>query len=172
MAHSLQRVLIVGPCGAGKSTFGFALAEAAGLPLFHMDRLNWKPGWIESTDEELRARLREVVAGERWIIEGTYGGTLDERLPGADTVVYLDYPIPLCFWRVLKRILTWRGRARPDMPEGCPERLDLSFLLYVARWNHGPRRRLEGRIGPYRDKMVRLCSSREAQCWLDSLARR
>lgn len=168
----MERVLVVGPCGAGKSTFGFALAAVTGLPLFHMDKLNWKPGWVDSTDEELRARLKEVVEGERWIIEGTYGGTLDERLPRADTVVYLDYPIPLCFWRMLRRIVTWRGHPRPDMTEGCPERLDLAFLLYVARWNYGPRQRLEGRIGAYRDKVIRLKNSREAQRWLDSLARR
>jgi adenylate kinase family enzyme len=116
MAHLFQRVLIVGPCGAGKSTFVFELAEVTGLPLFHMDKLNWKPGWIDAADEQLPARPSEVVAGDRWIIEEAYGGTLDERLPYADTVVYLDYPIPLCLWRVLQRILTWRGRARPDMP--------------------------------------------------------
>lgn len=168
----MQRVLVVGPCGAGKSTFGFALAEATGLPLFHMDKLNWRPGWTEIGDEALRELLGEVVAGERWIIEGTYGGTLDARLPRADTVVYLDYPIPLCFWRVLKRIARWRGRTRPDMSEGCPERLDMGFLLYVARWNHGSRQRLEARIAPHIAKVIRLRKPAEAARWLDSLRRR
>lgn len=162
----MQRVLIVGPCGAGKSAFGFALARATGLPLFHMDKLNWKPGWIESTDGELRAKLRETVAGERWIIEGTYGGTLDERLPRADTVLYLDYPIPLCFWRVLKRIVTWRGRSRPDMTEGCPEGFNLAFLLYVARWNAGARQRLESRLADHLDKVVQLPRPDAAERWL------
>ncbi|MFZ9396412.1 MAG: topology modulation protein [Erythrobacter sp.] len=168
----MQRVLIVGPCGAGKSTMGFALAEATGLPLFHMDQLNWQPGWIEAGDDSLRTKLREVVAGDRWIIEGTYGATLAERLPRADTVLYLDYPIGLCFWRTLKRIRTWHGRVRPDMSEGCPERLDLGFLLYVARWNHGSRQRLEGRIAPYRDKVIRLRSPAEAARLLATLCPR
>lgn len=167
----MQRVLVVGPCGAGKSTFGFALAEATGLPLHHMDKLNWQAGWIEAGDEALREKVQTVAAGERWIIEGTYGATLNERLPRADTVIYLDYPIPLCVWRVLKRIVAWRGRTRPDMAEDCPERFDLAFLLYVARWNHGSRQRLENRLAPHAAKVIRLRKPAAAQRWLDSLRR-
>ena len=165
----MRRVLVVGPCGAGKSTFATALAERLGLPLFHMDRLNWQPGWIESPPQILLARIDEVIAQDRWVLEGTYGGSLDRRLPRADTVALLDYPITLCLWRLLRRIWRWRGRSRPDMTLGCEERFDLAFFLYVARWRSGPGRRLEARLAPFGEKVVRLKSPREAVAWLAGL---
>ncbi len=167
----MRRVLVIGPCGAGKSTLAFELARRLRLPLHHMDRLNWKSGWVESTDAELRAKIAAIVSGERWLIEGTYGGTLDARLPFADTVVHLDYPIRLCMWRILRRIVAFRGRSRPDMTEGCPERLDLGFLWYVARWNAGPRKRLEARLVGYAGTLVRLSHPRDVSAWLTALGR-
>lgn len=128
----MQRVMIIGPCGSGKSTLSFALAKRLGLPLIHMDKLNWQPGWIDSPDDVLLARVEEAVSGDRWLIEGNYGGTMAPRLARADTVIYLDYPVPLCFWRMLKRVWHYRGRVRPDMTEGCPERFDLEFMWYLA----------------------------------------
>lgn len=124
----MQRVLIVGPCGAGKSTLARALGPRLGLPVWHIDQLNWQPGWVEGTKDQLRAKLAEIVKGERWLIDGTYGGTLGKRLPRADIIVYLDYPVRLCVTRLVRRIWTWRGRSRPDMPADCPERFDLAFL--------------------------------------------
>lgn len=165
----MRRVLVVGPCGAGKSTLARELAAHLDLPLHHMDRLKWKPGWVETEEAELRAKQRELVAGETWLIDGTYGGTLDERLPRADTIVYLDFPISLCVWRVVKRVTTLRGRTRPDMTEGCPERLDLSFLWYVASWNSGPRKRLERNLAAHTHKLVRFRRPREARAWIDRL---
>jgi len=127
----LKRVLVIGPCGAGKSTVAATLAKQIDLPRFHLDQLNWKSGWVEGTKEELRAKLRAIVATDRWVIDGNYGSTLDERLPRADTIIYLDDPIWLCLWRQGRRIASHRGRSRADMPEGCPERFDLAFFLYL-----------------------------------------
>ena len=110
----MQQVMIIGPCGAGTSTLGFDLAQRTGLPLFHMDKLAWQPGWIDSSIDEVRERLLPIVAQDCWIIEGHYGGTLAERLERADTVLYLDYPIRICLARLLRRIWRWRGQSRPE----------------------------------------------------------
>ena len=165
----MQRVLVIGPCGAGKSTLASALSVRLGLPLFHMDKLNWKPGWVESSKDEIRRKLTAITAADRWIIDGTYGGTLSERLARADQVIYLDYPISLCVRRLLTRISTYRGRARPDMTEGCPERFDLAFLFYLIRWNSGPRVRLAKHLIGHEDKIIRFQSPAELKRWIDSL---
>ena len=165
----MKRILIIGPCGAGKSTLSHELGSRLGLPVFHMDQLNWKANWVESDAEELRARLRDVVTQDRWLIDGNYGGTLAERLDRADTVVYLDFPIRLCLWRVMRRIITWHGRTRPDMTEGCPERFDWGFILYLCTWNTGPRLRTEERLGGYADRLVRLKNPAALAAWVATL---
>jgi adenylate kinase family enzyme len=167
----MQRVMIIGPCGAGKSTLAFALSERLSLPLFHMDKLAWKPGWVDRSNDELRRILHPLVNGERWLIEGNYGSTLPDRLPYADTVIYLDYPVRLCLARLVRRLWHYRGRTRPDMTEGCPERLNLGFLWYVLRWNSQARPRIEARVAPYADKLVRLRNPREARAWFDRVPR-
>jgi adenylate kinase family enzyme len=166
----VQRVLIIGPCGSGKSTLARALGPKLDLPVFHMDQLNWKPGWVESSKDEIRERLQDIVATDRWLIDGNYGGTLEPRLERADTVLYLDYPIRLCVARLLRRIWTWRGQTRPDMTEGCPERFDLGFLFYLIRWNSGPRPRTEAKLKGHEGKVIRLRNPEELDHWMDSLS--
>jgi adenylate kinase family enzyme len=165
----MKRVLIIGPCGAGKSTLSGELGRTLNLPVFHMDQLNWKPGWVESSKDEIRDKLAAITATDRWLIDGTYGGTLAERLERADTVVYLDYPIRLCVTRLLRRIWRYRGVTRPDMTEGCPERFDFPFLLYLLQWNSGPKLRTEARLKGHAAKVIRLKSPEALARWLDSL---
>jgi adenylate kinase family enzyme len=85
----MQRVLIIGPCGAGKSTLARELGAKLDLPVFHMDQLNWQPGWVESSKDEIRERLAAILAGDRWLIDGNYGGTLEPRLQRADAVLLI-----------------------------------------------------------------------------------
>jgi adenylate kinase family enzyme len=161
----MQRVMIIGPCGSGKSTLARELAPRMGLPLVHMDQLGWQAGWVETGKAELHARLAEEVAQDRWLIEGNYGSTLAPRLERADTVIYLDFPIRLCLWRLANRIRSNRGRSRPDMPEGCPERFDAAFFWYVMNWNSGPRVRTEAKLAGYRGNLVRLASPAALADW-------
>ncbi|AOL94802.1 AAA family ATPase [Porphyrobacter sp. LM 6] len=161
----MKRVIIIGPCGSGKSTLARELAPRMGLPLVHMDQLGWQAGWVETAKDELHARLADAVAQEEWLIEGNYGSTLAPRLERADTVIYLDFPIWLCLWRLIRRVTTLRGQSRPDMPEGCPERFDLAFFWYVMTWNSGPRVRTERAIAPWADKVIRLTSPAMLADW-------
>ena len=161
----MRRVLIIGPCGSGKSTLARELAPKLGLPLVHMDQLGWQAGWVETGKEELAARLDAVLVQDRWLIEGNYGSVLPQRLARANTVIYLDFPIRLCLWRLIKRIGTHRGQSRPDMPEGCPERFDLAFFWYVMNWNSGPRVRTEAKLAKYAGKVIRLRSPRALAEW-------
>lgn len=130
----MRRIAVVGCAGAGKSTFARQLGERLGMPVTHLDTLFWRPGWRETPKDEWRETMQRLVREDAWLIDGNYGGTLDERLRRADTVIYLDMPRRLCLWRVLKRSMTHQGRSRPDMAEGCPERLDLKFLTWVWRY--------------------------------------
>src|SRR5688572_6787154 len=165
----MQRVMVIGPCGAGKSTVSFELARLLDLPLYHLDQLHWRAGWVESSTEELEAALAPILAQDRWLIDGNYGGTMPHRLERADTVVYLDYPVWLCLWRAAKRVLLSHGRVRADMAPGCPEQFDFEFFRYIAQWNRGPRPRTEAKLAGHEAKVRRYRHPRQLKRWLDEL---
>lgn len=128
----MKRVMIFGFSGAGKSTLARRIAEKIGTEPTHLDALHWLPGWVESSREYKRNALRPVLEREKWVIDGNYMKVLfDERLDMADTVIFLDFNRFICLFRVIKRYLNYRGKSRPDMGEGCPEKIDAEFLRWV-----------------------------------------
>lgn len=128
----MKRVMIVGCAGSGKSTLAVEFGAITGLPVVHIDQLYWNAHWQRREADEYRARLTDAVAEDEWIIDGSYSSTFPERLARADTLIFLDFPIWLCLWRVVMRTLKHYGRTRPDLPEGCHERFDWDFLKWIA----------------------------------------
>lgn len=135
----MERILIIGCGGAGKSTLARKLGEKLNLPVVHLDRLFWKPGWVEESKEEFDRKLAVELEETHWIIDGNFNRTMPQRLAKCDTIIYLDFSRLTCLLGVAKRIITTYGKVRPDMGEGCPERFDLEFLLWV--WNYNKRNR-------------------------------
>lgn len=136
----MQRVLLIGPGGAGKSTLASRVAERTGLPLIHLDALYWRPGWQATPEQDWRVQVTQLTRAQTWIMDGNFGGTIELRLTACDTVILLDLHPLLCLWRVLGRRLRFNGRSKPDMSSGCPERLDLKFLWWILsyRWRRLP----------------------------------
>ena len=131
----MERIMIIGCGGAGKSTLARQLGAKLNLPVVHLDKLFWKPGWVESTKDEIDAKIMEELRKPRWIMDGNYNRTLPKRLEYCDTVIYLDFNRLVCLTGVAKRVLTTYGTVRPDMAEGCPERFDLDFLKWIWNFN-------------------------------------
>lgn len=103
----MQRIALIGSPGAGKATLARCLGQALGLPVYHLDALYWKPGWEPTPRAEWRELQLRLVAGDRWLIDGNYGGTMAIRLTAADTVICLDLPRWVC--------LLVRLRSRREM---------------------------------------------------------
>ena len=137
----MERVIIIGCGGAGKSTLAQKMGQKTGLPVVHLDKLFWKPGWESLSRDEFDVLHRRELAKERWIIDGNFDRTIPERLARCDTVIYLDFSRLACLMGVCKRILTTYGTVRPDMGEGCPERFDWEFLCWVWNFNKNKRAR-------------------------------
>ena len=127
-----DRILIMGCSGTGKSTLAQAIASLRGLTYVSMDRdIFWLPGWRSRPRPEAIALIEQAVVGPRWIMDGNSPGTLPLRLPRAELVIWRRPPRHVALRGVISRWLRYRGRSRPEMAPGCPERLDWKFLRYI-----------------------------------------
>jgi adenylate kinase family enzyme len=162
----MERILVLGPCGAGKSTLATRLGAKLGLPVIHLDKEYWRAGWVEPDKDEWAAQVEELIARPRWVMDGNYGGTLARRLERTQLVVNLDYPRSVFFPRMVWRLLSNWGRTRPDMAEGCRERFDLEFWRYTWRYriDVDPRRR--ARLAEAGVRLIEFKSPRETEAWL------
>ena len=134
--NNLQKILVIGGCGAGKSTFSKKVQSILNLEIIHLDQYYHKPNWEETEQDEWEKIVNSLVQKPSWIMDGNYASSFDIRFKYADTIIYLDYPTILCFWRVIKRIFKYHGVTRSDMANGCKEQFDLEFLHFVATFNY------------------------------------
>jgi len=168
----MQRVMIIGQPGSGKSTFACRMGERTGLPVVHIDKIHYEDGWVERSQAEKTARCEEVHARETWIFEGGHSRTLPQRMLRADTVIWLDFPFPRRLARVIIRTFRYLGRPRPDMPEGCPERFNWEFLSYIWSTRKSNRETIQRLVSflPEGTDLHILRDLKEIQAYLDSLA--
>jgi len=158
----MKRVLVIGSGGSGKSTFARRLGERLNIEVKHLDRFYWRPGWQQPPKEEWLNTVKELTSDGFWIIDGNFGGTLGTRIQRSDTIVFLDLPRLLCLWRIAKRRVLYRSRSRPDMGEGCPEKLDWEFIRWI--WGYSRTSR------PKVVRLLREHSSSKQIVWLRSTA--
>lgn len=155
----MDRIVIIGCPGAGKSTAARRLARITGLPLIHLDRHYWLPGWVRPDDETWRVKVHDLVCQPRWIMDGNYSGTLDLRLAMADTLIHLDFSTFVCASRVMRRTLTRLGRQRgQELDERCPERLDWPFFRFVLEYRSRYRERDMARMAGFDGDTFRFAS--------------
>ncbi|GMA52246.1 topology modulation protein [Alicyclobacillus contaminans] len=168
----MQRVAIIGAPGAGKSTFAQRLGAITGIQVFHLDRLFWKPGWVETPRDEWITLQERLVQNEAWIIDGNYGATMDIRVQAADTVIHLDFPRRVCLWRIVKRWIRYRGRTRPDMAQGCPEKMDWAFFRYTWAFRRREQAAIVQRLeeaARQGKQVVSLCTVSQVNAYLSAV---
>ena len=162
--------MIIGCGGSGKSTLARQMGEKTGLPVVHLDKLFWRPGWVNLTREEFDVVHNAAIEEKKWILDGNFDRTMEQRIRRCDTVVYLDFSRIACLCGVMKRILTTYGKVRPDMGDGCPERFDLAFLQWVWNFNKNKREKNYRLLEQYGDKRIYILKNRkQVKEFLESL---
>ncbi|MGD6994643.1 topology modulation protein [Sutcliffiella horikoshii] len=153
----MQRIMVIGvSAGAGKSTFATRLGKALDVKVFHLDAYFWKPGWVEASIEEFSQSQQAIIKNHNsWIVEGNYTATFDIRAEKADTIIYLELPLRVCLYRVIKRWLTNLGHRRPDLGGECTERMEWSFLKFIITTYRSRKKAMKQRLDFYQeDKLV------------------
>ena len=121
-----QRIVVLGVTGSGKTTFARALAARSGCPHIEMDALHWLPNWTEKPTDDFRRDIAQAVSAECWVIDGNYSKVRDIAWNRAEAIIWLDYPLPLILWRLLRRTIS-RIISREELWNGNRETVRNQF---------------------------------------------
>ena len=127
----MQKVIVIGCPGSGKSTFSRALHDATGLPLYHLDMMKWNADGTTVPKSTFMERLHQTLEKETWIIDGNYSSTIELRMQFCDTVFFLDYPTDICIAGIKSR----KGKERTDIPCTTLEDEDYEFVEFIKNYN-------------------------------------
>lgn len=169
----MNRVVIIGSPGSGKTTLAKKLAYKTKLPLIHLDWFyhqkmddyyNDKVAW--------RAKVRTLANGASWVMDGNYSSTLEYRVKRCDTVIFLDYSTRTALGGVFGRLLTARFKKRDDMPEDWVEKIDWSFIKYVLTFRRSKRPAIIELVRQYEKskRIIVLKNRMEADAWQEKLS--
>lgn len=153
----MNKIMVIGCPGSGKSTFSKVLHEITRIPLFHLDMMYWNSDRTTVEKEEFRKRLADTIQKKNWIIDGNYGSTIEMRLKACDTVIFLDYPLEVC----LDGIMSRRGKERTDIPWIEPENeIDEEFIKFVKDYNVNSRPKVLQLLDKYSEKQIIILHNR------------
>jgi hypothetical protein len=175
-ASPMRRINVVGTSCSGKTTLARALAERLDLPHVEFDALFWDRDWTPVPREVFRRRLTDALAADAWVADGGYEAVRDITWSRADTIVWLDYSLPLVLRRWAARTVR-RIRSREEFWPGTGNRESLrnafrgdGLLWWILRTHRGRRRRMLERLATRPDlAVVRLRTPREADAWLATI---
>lgn len=166
----MNRVLVIGCPGSGKTTLSRALAEKTELPLIHLDKIQWTGDWECIRNEDFDRILEGELKKPHWIIDGNYNRTIPMRLEYCDTVIFLDYPLYVSFCGALKRVISNYGRVRDDMGGNCREKFDPTFFWFILTFNMKNRRKYHRLLSECEGKRIIILKSRkEAEIFLGTV---
>ena len=159
-----KRIIILGSPGSGKSTLARALREKTGLELFHLDQIWWKPDRTHITREAFDDRLRQILAGDAWMIDGDFSRTDEVRFAACDTVIFLDMSEETCMRGIRERV----GKVREDIP-WIAERLDPELEREVRTYRLENRPRILELMEKYPVRRLIFRTREQAEAWISAL---
>lgn len=152
----MEKVIVIGCPGSGKSTFSRKLKNITGLPLCHLDMLYWNEDKTTVSREIFSERLKEVLCSPQWIIDGNYLNSMEWRISECDTVFFLDYSTDICIKGIRERM----GKPRSDMP-WTEQNFDDEFIEFIKSFNFDVRPKIIDLLNKYSYKNIIIFNSRE-----------
>lgn len=173
----MNRIIIIGPTGSGKTRLALKLKEKLGLPFADLDDLYWQPNWVPAPEDDFLNAIKAFTTQEKWIIAGNYSKTHYLTWPLADTLIWIDYPLRTVFRQLVIRSITRMIDKKP-ICNGNFETLEnflsqRSILLWLFKTYKPHKKRhaafLKNTEKYPQIKCVRLKSPKETQRFLESL---
>ncbi len=169
----MNKILIIGVSGSGKSTFAKKLSKKLTIPIIHLDQFFFEPGWIKVEKSLFEKKVLEQIKTARWIIDGNYTNSVELWIKDVDTIFYFDFPVWLCLWNVIKRRIMFHNKTRPDIAEGCNEVLNLEFLKFIWNFPKNNTPRIEAILAkqPEQKRIVRFKNYGEIELFLKNISK-
>lgn len=170
-----MKIAVIGYSGAGKSTLAEKLSEALRVDVLHFDTVQFLPGWAVRDEAEKRKITEAFLdSHDGWVIDGNYTKLLYERrMAEADRIVLLLFNRLSCLARAVRRYRTYRHTTRPDMADGCEEKLDAEFLrwILIGQRTRKTRERFRRLREQYPDKVLVAKNQRQLDACFAALTR-
>ncbi len=132
--EKINKVLILGGPGSGKTTLANKLAKILKLPIINLDSINYEKNWTPREEHERDKIILEKTKEDKWIMDGVYKTTLEERANSADIIIFLEYPTYYLLFRIIKRYFSNYNKEKKEL-DGCKERLTWNFIKYTLKFN-------------------------------------
>ena len=162
----MNRIIVIGPSGAGKSIFSEKLQKVLNIPLYHLDIIFWNEDKTHISKEAFDNNLKEILKGDKWIIDGDYSRTYEMRMDACDTIIFLNYSLEVCLKGAESRI----GKKRKDLP-WIENEFDPEFREWIINWFKNNLDNVKSLLERYKNnKDVIIFNNRdEANSYLESL---
>lgn len=160
-----MKIAIIGYSGSGKSTLARMLGRKYELPVLHLDAVHWLPGWEERPHAEETDMVEQFInENHSWVIDGNYNGlSYERRMEEADRIIFMNFGRFHCLYLAFKRYRYYKGETRSDMGEGCPEKLDCEFVMWILK--NGRQKKQKNRfrsvLQTYGDKVTVIKNQRQ-----------
>ena len=147
----MNKITIIGCPGTGKTTYSVKLGKKLNIPVYHLDKVFWKNNWEHISQDEFGKVQDEIMQNEKWIIDGNFTKTIENRIKNSDAVIFFDYPKRISLWRTFKRYLMHFGKVRPDMGGYNKEKLQWGHVKFILNY---PREEIYNTLSNYKDRSI------------------
>lgn len=157
---NVNRISIIGGPGTGKTTLANKLGEKYSIPVYHLDGIHHLENWVPRDKEERDKIILEKASQEKWIMDGTYKTTLEERAKKSDMIIYLKYSKLARIKGIMGRYLKNRNKEKAEIP-GCKEKMDMEFFKFTLNWDKTKGNTIEDVLEKNKDKEIIIFKNRK-----------